>query len=436
MSVNIKYKNNSIAELPDTGTKTLKTAGKYCEADIIVENTKDGITPSGNKAITATTSTQTGIDVTNYATVSVAPTPSETKSVTTNGDVTPSSGKLLSKVTVNVPTGTARDSSDLTVSGATVNVPAGLYSSAASKSVASGTAGTPTASKSAVSNNSVTVTPSVTNTEGYITGGTKTGTGVKVSASELVSGNKTLTPSETAQSGIDVTNFKTASVGAISSTYVGSGVTRKAAATVAPSTSEQTVCASGVYTTGAQKVSAITPSIVGNLDASSFAASIVAAVEGKGVTVPDGTLLDGMASLIESIEAGGGGSSNFATGTFTTTDDITSNVVINHNLGVKPKFIIVLCTVPSTYSSSSVKWLSFYYLYQYDSTFYGHKYQPPTKNTVGYNEGLITYSENGNTGAWYRVNVDETTFTLKQANISSTYGIGASCGFFWLAYGG
>lgn len=42
MSVNIKYKNNSIAKLTDTGTKTLKTAGKYCEDDIIVENTKDG----------------------------------------------------------------------------------------------------------------------------------------------------------------------------------------------------------------------------------------------------------------------------------------------------------------------------------------------------------------------------------------------------------
>lgn len=34
-------------------------------------------------------------------------------------------------------------------------------------------------------------------------------------------------------------------------------------------------------------------------------AAIQAAIEGKGVTVPDGTLLDGMASLIESIEAGG-----------------------------------------------------------------------------------------------------------------------------------
>ena len=36
-------------------------------------------------------------------------------------------------------------------------------------------------------------------------------------------------------------------------------------------------------------------------------AAIKAAVEGKGVTVPDGTLLDGMAALIEAIEAGGGG---------------------------------------------------------------------------------------------------------------------------------
>ena len=35
-------------------------------------------------------------------------------------------------------------------------------------------------------------------------------------------------------------------------------------------------------------------------------AAIKAAIEGKGVTVPDATMLDGMAPLIESIEAGGG----------------------------------------------------------------------------------------------------------------------------------
>jgi len=105
---------------------------------------------------------------------------------------------------VDVPTGTARSSSDLTVSGATVTVPAGLYSSEASASVASGSAGTPTASKGTVSNHSVSVTPSVTNTTGYISGGTKTGTAVTVQASELVSGTKSITTNGT---GIDVANY-------------------------------------------------------------------------------------------------------------------------------------------------------------------------------------------------------------------------------------
>lgn len=48
-------------------------------------------------------------------------------------------------------------------------------------------------------------------------------------------------------------------------------------------------------------------------------ASIVSAIEGKGVTVPDGTLLDGMAALIESIEAGGG--YDVIAGTFTPVGD-------------------------------------------------------------------------------------------------------------------
>ena len=412
--MSIKTKMQSLIDAantkPGTGDTDLTTAVQ----SLISES--GGITPSGNKAITATTSTQTGIDVTNYATVSVAPTPSETKSVTTNGDVTPSSGKLLSKVTVNVPTGEARDASDLTVSGATVNVPAGLYSSAASKSVASGTAGTPTASKGTVSNNSVTVTPSVANTTGYITGGTKTGTGVTVSASELVSGNKAITPSETAQSGIDVTNFKTVSVDAISSTYVGSGVTKKAAATVAPSTSEQTVCASGVYTTGEQKVSAITPSIVGNLDASSFAASIVAAIEGKGVTVPDGTLLDGMASLIESIEAGGSDTlfgTYFETGSIIPASDITDNYTIQFQNNFSqvvgndntPHYIFILwCSVPPGYTSVAIPNNSWAWV------FWGRKKRNGTITYGQYLSGSGSVDNATYTGAIGKNDVDK--FTL------------------------
>lgn len=67
----------------------------------------------------------------------------------------------------------------------------------------SGTEGTPTATKGTVSNNSVSVTPSVTNTAGYINGGTHDGTAVTVSASELVSGSET----KTANGTYDVTNL-------------------------------------------------------------------------------------------------------------------------------------------------------------------------------------------------------------------------------------
>lgn len=104
---------------------------------------------------------------------------------------------------------TQRSSSDLTASGATVTVPSGYYSAQASKAVASGTAGTPTATKGAVSNHSVSVTPSVTNTTGYITGSTKTGTAVTVTASELASGNKAITQNGT---DIDVVGYSTVSV--------------------------------------------------------------------------------------------------------------------------------------------------------------------------------------------------------------------------------
>lgn len=98
---------------------------------------------------------------------------------------------------------TPRTAADVTVSGASVTVLAGSYSQDVTKSVASGTAGTPTASKGTVSNHAITVTPSVTNTTGYIDGGTKTGTGVSVAASELVSGSQNITSNNT----YDVTNL-------------------------------------------------------------------------------------------------------------------------------------------------------------------------------------------------------------------------------------
>lgn len=69
--------------------------------------------------------------------------------------------------------------------------------------IPSGTEGTPTATKGSVNNHSISVTPSVTNSAGVISGGTHTGTAVTVSASELVSGSET----KTANGTYDVTNL-------------------------------------------------------------------------------------------------------------------------------------------------------------------------------------------------------------------------------------
>ena len=186
-----------------------------------------------------------------------------------------------------------------------INIPTG-YNSTGSyykiNAVANGTEGTPTATKGTVSNHSISVTPSVTNSAGYISGGTKTGTAVTVSASELVSGTYSVTSSGTK----DVTNYASASVPSGTATapstisgssatvstgtntitlsktvsvtpsistagYISSGtagnssvsltasVTTKAATTYNTSSTDQTI-ASGTYLTGTQTIKAVTVS--------------------------------------------------------------------------------------------------------------------------------------------------------------------------------
>lgn len=143
---------------------------------------------------------------------------------------------------------TRRSSTDLTASGDTVTVPAGYYASQATKAVASGAAGTPTATKGTVSNHSVTVTPSVTNTTGYITGSTKTGTGVTVSASELVSGNLAVTQNG---NNIDCANYSTVSVnvptGSSKTLYKYEGLASRTANSYGATNAKVTVAKAGTY---------------------------------------------------------------------------------------------------------------------------------------------------------------------------------------------
>lgn len=231
--------------LPPSGTKSITANGNGIDvADYAAVNVNvpTGITPTGTKNIT-----QNGdYDVTQFANahvsvsgeapalqqknvtapatgttavtpdsgydglsrVTVSPTPTETKSINANGTYTPTSGKHFSQVMVNVPSDTP-ETQEKTVTPSTsqqvVTPDSGkLLSKVTVGAMPSGTAGTPTATKGAVSGHSLTVTPSVVNETGYITGGTKTGTPVTVSASELTSGSETKTQNGT----YDVTNLK------------------------------------------------------------------------------------------------------------------------------------------------------------------------------------------------------------------------------------
>ena len=157
----------------------------------------------------------------------------------TNDATLDSGNKMLNGVTAYAGgtkytgTITSKSSSDLSASGATVTAPAGYYASNASKSVASGSAtapGTISGTSASVSTGTnvltltktVSVTPSVT--AGYVANGTAGNSSVSLSAT----------------------------------------VTTKAAATITPGTSNQTI-ASGTYLTGAQTIAGDADLVAGNI---------------------------------------------------------------------------------------------------------------------------------------------------------------------------
>lgn len=344
MSTTINYKGDTIATVSNE-TKTLLTAGTWLEDDIelvdvsgsgmviAVEDTEDeaggiirtisavdisndtvtaskllqgytahnaageaitgtyvpsGIVPSG----TITLSQNGTYDVTDYASAVVDVSGGAALQAKTNISPTESSQTIqpdtgydgLSSVQINAISSTyvgsgisRKSSSDLTVSGGTVTAPAGYYEAAASKSVTTGTAGTPSASKGTVSNHSVSITPSVTNVTGYITGGTKTGTAVSVSASELVSGNKEITGNGT---NIDVTNYSTVSVAVPGDTPTIDSLS------VTPTESTQTFNSSSVDGYKPVTVSAISSTYVGSGIGRRGSSDLT--VSGGTVTAPSG----------------------------------------------------------------------------------------------------------------------------------------------------
>ena len=133
-------------------------------------------------------------------------------------------------------------------------------------------------------------------------------------------------------------------------------------------------------------------------------AAIKAAIEGKGVTVPDGTLLDGMAALIAGIETGGGGGSTepyakIITGTHTPAKNETSITFLPDDNLVLRYFILQ----NGDYAEDSLgpdiirKMCVFRNFRQASVVYYAKNSSWSMRNNTGSNQYLLVFPGNSNT---------------------------------------
>ena len=122
--------------------------------------------------------------------------------------------------------------------------------------------------------------------------------------------------------------------------------------------------------------------------------AIATAIEGKGVTVPDGTLLDGMASLIESIEAGGGGM-KVEVFSITPADEIPAGEYeIGETTITNPHFCVCFDgTHPASHNTDTQKYRGLMTYVGCDATLWGEIGSAYNKSNFGlvYTKGTSTY---------------------------------------------
>jgi len=202
-------------------------------------------------------------------------------------------GSAISVVdTLDENGGTIRTITAVSLAGDTVSPSVLLQGYTAHNALGEAIVGT--ASSSSTTINSLEVTENGTYTAP--TGTAYSPVTVNVPTTTINNQNKTvaITPTEstqtksvTADNGYTGLGEVEVTVGAISSTYVGSGITRKSAATITPTKSQQTI-ASGTYLTGTQTIAAIPAEYITTTDANATAAQInsgaTAYVNGAKVT--------------------------------------------------------------------------------------------------------------------------------------------------------
>ena len=198
---------------------------------------------------------------------------------------------------------TQRSSSDLQAFDDVITVPAGYYAQQAEKSVGYTTLATPTATKGTVSNHSVSVTPSITQPYGYTDGGTKAGTAVTVSASELVSGTYTVDSSGTK----DVTNYASASVpaGTAGTPSASKGAVSNHSVSVTPSVTNTTGWITGSTKTGTAVTVSASELVSGTLSVSDNGTSDCTNYASVNVNIPFVTYYTGSSTPSSSLGSNG-----------------------------------------------------------------------------------------------------------------------------------
>lgn len=169
-------------------------------------------------------------------------------------------------------------------------------------------------------------------------------------------------------------------------------------------------------------------------------AAIKTAIEGKGVTVPDGTLLDGMAALIESIEIGGGGVElqynrlyPASTGTFTpaarTAVDTSSPIIIEHNAGIVP--FVVLITSNGMNEINDLDFIVSWRIPHYNNKYYNltRLYSVSSKKDSSSTGKITSY------GPDYNNNYNWDTKNFNVAQVRSTFYVNAGKTYTWTVYG-
>lgn len=134
----------------------------------------------------------------------------------------------------------------------------------------------------------------------------------------------------------------------------------------------------------------------------------LAAIADKGVTVPDGSTSDALASLIASIEAGGGSSTKDVYFGTETLNNPSSSMIIPFNI---PDVIVIVGTVSG--GSSDQVGLAIHIkdanggIYQEKRRYQSTKYLIGTSATDG---SLFTLSEYANIGFYIKINSGETSY--------------------------